>query len=57
LRKKDVRVGDIILQVNQNEITSISQFKDILENLDRQKNIVFLISREKTTRFIAIKLD
>jgi len=55
-QKKGIRVGDIIMEIDQREVKNISDYEEILSSLkDREKAVPFLISRNGNTIFLAIK--
>ena len=60
--KKGLKIGDIIIRLNQDDIKSTQQFKVLLTNirLKSKKNdahAIMLISRKNNNFFLTIKLD
>lgn len=49
------RTGDIILEVNKQKITSVSDYNKILSDLDSGKSYLFLVKRRDKTLYLAIK--
>ncbi len=50
-----VRPGDVILQVNNEEVTSASQFNALVSKLDREKSLVLLVRRGDAAQYVPIK--
>jgi len=51
-----IRKGDVILMMNNKNITSVSQFNDILKSLPSDKSLPILIQRGTSPTFLAFKL-
>lgn len=52
-----IRVGDVILGFNNQDITSIEQFNRLLKKVKKGRNIALLIRRGDITTFITLKLQ
>jgi S1-C subfamily serine protease len=54
-----IRVGDVILGVNRDEIRSVADFKTTFKKLEKQKTaeVLVKIKRHADTRFLKVKLD
>ena len=50
-----LRVGDVLLQLNNQDIQSAEQFNSALAKLDRRKTLVVLVQRGEAAQYIAIK--
>jgi serine protease Do len=50
-----VRPGDVILQVNNEEVTTASQFNTLVAKLDRDKSLVLLVRRGDAAQYVPIK--
>jgi serine protease Do len=50
-----LRVGDVLLQVNNSDIQSAEQFNSLLAKLDRNKTLVLLVRRGDAAQYIPIK--
>jgi serine protease Do len=60
--KSGLREGDVIIEINQNTITSAKQFRTVLTNIKlkspkNQATATFLIERKKSNFFVSIQLD
>ncbi len=51
----DIKEGDLIKEVNREKVNNINEFKDVLKNTDKGKDILLLIRRGMHTRFVIIK--
>lgn len=51
-----IRIGDIILGLNSEDIKSIAQFNELLDQVKSGKNIALLVKRGDLTTFITMKL-
>ena len=47
--------GDVIVSINNNDVSSVSQFTMIANKLDKKKVAVFLIRRGGEALFITVK--
>jgi serine protease Do len=50
-----LRVGDVLLQVNNQDIQSAEQFNAVVAKLDRRKTLVMLVRRGEAAQYIPIK--
>ena len=50
-----LRPGDVILQLNNQDISSPKQFNDIVTKLDKSKNLVVLVRRGDAAQYVPIK--
>jgi serine protease Do len=50
-----LRQGDIILSVNNAQVTAVGQFQSLAGRLDRKKTVVFLVRRGDGVLFIPVK--
>lgn len=50
-----LRVGDVLLQVNNQDIQSAEQFNTVVAKLDRRKTLVVLVHRGEAAQYIPIK--
>ncbi|MGE3925240.1 MAG: DegQ family serine endoprotease [Lautropia sp.] len=50
-----LRQGDVLLQVNNQDIQSVEQFNAVVAKLDRQKPLVVLVRRGETAQYVPIK--
>ena len=50
-----MRVGDVLLQVNNQDIQSAEQFNAVVAKLDRSKTLVVLVRRGEAAQYIPIK--
>jgi serine protease Do len=51
----DIRKGDIVLAINNIEITGARQFNEIVAKLPLGKNVAVLVSREGTASYKTVK--
>ncbi len=56
-KKAGIRRGDVILMLNNQEITDVAQFSALEEGLPSGKSIRVLVQRGKAPLFLALKLD
>lgn len=49
--------GDLILEVNQQPVNTIKEYKKIMRAAKKTESILFLIKRENHTRFVAVKTE
>lgn len=54
--QQNLRVNDIIMEINQKAITSVKDYKDAMKDTKNAKSILFLINREGNTFYTAIKI-
>jgi serine protease Do len=50
-----IRAGDVLLQVNNQDIQSAEQFNAVVSKLDRSKTLVVLVRRGEAAQYIPIK--
>jgi serine protease Do len=50
-----LRAGDVLLQVNNQDIQSAEQFDAVVSKLDRRKTLVVLVQRGDAAQYIPIK--
>ncbi|WDM85488.1 Do family serine endopeptidase [Ehrlichia sp. JZT12] len=53
---KNIRKGDIILQINQSKINNLSDFKDVMKKVRKNKSVALLIKRDNASMFVTVKL-
>ena len=54
-----VRIGDVIVEVDQNTITEPSEVVTIIKNVvekGKKKSVLFTVNRQGSIRFIGLKL-
>lgn len=51
----DLRAGDIILSLNNTDITGAKQFNELVAKLDGQKPVFVLMRRDDSARYISIR--
>ena len=51
-----VRVGDVILEIDRKRIAGLKDFRQVVGKLEKGSGILFLIRREDTTVFLALRL-
>ncbi len=49
--------GDVILSINNTEADSLAQFRDVLKQIPKGRNVALLVRRGDNTTYIAIKSD
>jgi serine protease Do len=50
-----LRVGDVLLQVNNQDVQSAEQFNTVIGRLDKRKTLVVLVRRGEAAQYIPIK--
>jgi serine protease Do len=50
-----LRTGDIITQMNSNEVQNARQFNDMVAKLDPKKDVAVLVRRGEASRFVIIR--
>jgi len=50
-----IRQGDVILQMNNVEVTSAAQFNGLVAKLDAKKPVALLVRRENASRYLVIR--
>ena len=53
---KNIRKGDIILQINQLKINNLVDFKDVMKKVRKNKSVALLINRDNASMFVTVKL-
>ena len=56
-RAAGLHQGDVLLAVGNVQIRSLAQFKDILKQVPKGRNVALLVRRGESASYIAIKLD
>ncbi len=56
-RKAGVRRGDVILMLNNVEVTSAEQFRELVDKLPAGKSVPLLVQRRGGPVFLALKID
>ncbi len=51
----DIQEGDLIKEANREKITNVKEFTAALKNIEKGKDILFLVQRGMHTRFVIIK--
>ena len=52
-----VRPGDVILSINNQDVTTVEQFNQLLNKIRKGRNIALLVRRGDTTTFITMKVN
>ena len=52
-----IRPGDVILSMNNQDVKTVEQFNQLLNKIDKGRNIALLIRRGDTATFITMKLN
>lgn len=52
-----IRPGDIILSLNNQDVRTAEHFNQLLNKIEKGRNIALLVSRDGTTTFITMKLN
>jgi len=55
--KAGLRRGDIILQVNDQDVRSIEQFNSLLTQFEKRKRVALLVRRGEGSLFVPLQLD
>ena len=55
-RAAGIRRGDVILMINNEDVTDVSQFEQLLDELPRARSVPILIQRGGAPTFLALKL-
>ncbi len=50
-----IQAGDVILQINNQDVTAPQQFNDAVNKLDKSKNLVVLVRRGDAAQYVPIK--
>ena len=51
-----IRAGDVILEIDRKRVDSVRDFRRVVGGLDKGTGILFLVRREDTTLFLALRL-
>lgn len=52
-----IEAGDIILRINDTDITSPKQYAQVVKGLGKSKPVVLLVSREQQSRWVIVRLQ
>ncbi len=52
-----LRAGDVILKMQNNDVTSARQFNDLVTKLDLKRVIAVLVKRGETSQYVTIRPD
>jgi serine protease Do len=55
-RKAGIRPGDVIRSINNQEVTSVEDFNEVVKDLPKSKAVPVLVVREGTPSFIVLKI-
>jgi serine protease Do len=55
--RSGMRPGDIVLGINNQDVTTVSRFNQLLSKIRKGRNIALLVRRGNTTSFITMKLN
>jgi serine protease Do len=57
--EKGIRIGDLIVEISQKKLQSLSTFKKLLQDSKsaQKKSLLFLIRSESRLRFLSLRLD
>ena len=55
--RSGMRPNDIILGINNQDVTTVGRFNQLLSKIKKGRNIALLIRRGKTTYFITMKIN
>ena len=55
--KAGLRRGDVILQVNDEEVKSVEQFNQLLSQFEKRKRVALRVKRGEGTLFVPLQLD
>lgn len=50
------RVGDVILEIEKENITSVNDYKKVVSNIKDKENLLFLVKRANRTVYLALKV-
>ncbi|ABD44943.1 peptidase Do family protein [Ehrlichia chaffeensis str. Heartland] len=53
---RNIRKGDIILQINQSPVNNLEDFKNVMKKVRKNKSVALLISRDNISAFVTVKL-
>lgn len=52
-----IREGDVLMMINNTEVKSLAQFKELVDGLPAGKSVPVLVQRQGGPAFVALKLD
>lgn len=55
--RKDVQPGDLIRSVNRQPVPSVSEFNQVMDNIERDRPALFRMKRGRTSFFLAIPVS
>jgi serine protease Do len=55
--KEEIRVGDVILEINRKKINSLEDYRTILEKIKPGQTILLLVKNRHRTRFLSLKIE
>lgn len=55
--RSGMRPGDIVLGINNQDVTTVGRFNQLLSKISKGRNIALLVRRGNTTSFITMKLN
>lgn len=57
--EKDLSIGDVIVEINQRQVSKPSDVSDMIEKAKKSKrsSVLLLVSRQDNVRFVALKLN
>ncbi len=55
--RSGIRPGDIVLGINNQDVTTVGRFNQLLSKIRKGRNIALLVRRGNTTSFITMKLN
>ena len=50
-----IQQGDIILRINDIDITSPQQYAEVVKELDKSRPVVLLVSRDQQSQWVIVK--
>ena len=50
-----LRPGDLILEVNRQEVKNVEEYTKAIASLDKKESILLLVKRDKHTRFVVLE--
>lgn len=53
--QSELRTGDVIEEINQQPVTSVSEFKQIADSLDPNETQVLSVCRHRTRSFVVLR--
>ena len=56
-QRKDLRVGDLIKEVNRKKVAIVSEFYEIIKNLEKGDRVLFLAQRGANNFFEALEIN